>query len=102
MNPTRVCDTRASNPSKLSGKANQCLAKTIAAGKSLTFSVAGFFNVPAKAAAVVLNVTAVNPASAGYLTGYSTGQPVPATPSFTMTAKGQPAANLVEVALGTG
>ena len=47
--PTRVCDTRAGNPSKLTGDASQCLATgkgTIQAGKSLDVAVAGHFNVP--------------------------------------------------------
>jgi hypothetical protein len=63
--------------------------------------VAGFFNVPAKATAVVLNVTAVNPAGGGFLTVYPTGHTTPTTPNLNVTAKGV-MSNLVEVAVGTG
>jgi hypothetical protein len=51
---------------------------------------------------VVVNVTAMNPASAGFLTVFATGQPVPATPNLHVTAKGATLANMVEVTLGTG
>ncbi len=102
--PTRVCDTRAGNPSKLTGDAGQCLAEgkgTIQAGTSLDVAVAGHFNVPSTATAVVLNVTAVNPATAGILTVYPTGQPVPTASNLNVNAGGV-VANLVQVGVGTG
>ncbi|MGH9291833.1 MAG: fibronectin type III domain-containing protein, partial [Acidimicrobiales bacterium] len=67
--PTRICDTRTSNPSHLSGEAAQCNGHTIRARGTLTVKVAGEgFGVPAGAKAVVMNVTVVNPAGPGYLT----------------------------------
>ena len=72
----RICDTRAGNPSGLSGGAAQCngtanAGERLAAGGVLTVTVDGNAGVPSTGvSAVVLNVTAVNPAAAGYLTAY--------------------------------
>jgi hypothetical protein len=85
----------------LSGTAAQCLGKTIAAGTSLQVSVADNFSVPKEATAVVVNVTAVNPAGTGFLTAYPTGQSPPTASNLNVTAGGV-VANLVEVGVGTG
>ena len=64
LTPYRICDTRAGNPSSLSGTDNQCLGETLGAGGTLTIQVAGTNpsgttsgGVPASGvSAVVLNV----------------------------------------------
>jgi hypothetical protein len=101
--PVRICDTRAGNPSGLSGMANQCDNSTIAAGGTLNFNVAGVgaFGVPADATAVVLNVTAVGPSAQGHLIVFPQGatQPVASNINY---AAGQNIPNLVEVGTGSG
>jgi streptogramin lyase len=104
--PVRVCDTRPHNPSNLTGAAAQCngifdSGDTLAAGDTLVVNLAGSFKIPADATAVVLNVTAVNPGAAGYLTAYPTGSAPPFTSNVNYVA-GQVVPNLVEVGLGTG
>ena len=99
--PARICDTRAGNPSGLSGPATQCDGKTIGAGTSLTVNVAGSFNVPADATAVVVNVTAIRPGGNGYLTVYPAGSAAPTASNLNFKA-GQIVANLVEVGVGSG
>jgi hypothetical protein len=69
-NPVRICDTRASNPSQLSGAYSQCLGKPIDPSGNLTLQVAGLAGVPAGAKAVVVNLTAVSPTMPTYLTVY--------------------------------
>ena len=84
----RICDTRAGNPSGLSGGAAQCngtanAGERLAAGGVLTVTVAGNGGVPATGvSAVVLNVTVVNPAAAGYLTAYPQGTTAPTASSL--------------------
>ena len=63
--------------------------------------MAGFFGVPSGATAVVVNVTAVNPAGVGHLSVYPAGQSPPTASNLDVTA-GMVVANLVEVGLGTG
>ena len=82
LTPTRICDTRAGNPSGLSGNAAQCngvsnTGTRIAAGGTLNITAGGEFSVPDDASAVVLNVTAVQPSAAGHLTVYPAGETVP-------------------------
>ena len=102
--PVRICDTRAGNPSGLTGPAAQCngtanAGTRLVAGTPLTIDVAGDFGVPADATAVVLNVTAVNASPAGYLTVYPAGDTAP-TASNLNVAAGQRVANLVETGVG--
>ena len=104
ITPTRVCDTRPGNPSGLTGPAAQCngaadAGETIAAGGTLTVAVAGSFNVPADALAVVVNVTAVHPAATGYLTVFPAGTARPGTSSLNYPAGGV-VPNLVQIGLG--
>jgi hypothetical protein len=81
--PARICDTRAGNPSDLSGGAAQCngtdnAGSRLAGGGVLTIKATGNGGVPSTGvSAVVLNVTAVNPAAAGYLTAYPAGTAPP-------------------------
>jgi hypothetical protein len=106
LTPTRICDTRAGNPSGLTGAAAQCngaldLGSTIPSQGTKTINVAGAFGVPADATAVVLNVTAVNPAAAGYLTVFPAGGTPPDASNLNF-ARGDVVPNLVEVGTGTG
>ncbi len=105
LTPIRICDTRAGNPSNLSGSSAQCngifnSGNTILSGGTLTLNVAGAFGVPADATAVVLNATVVNPIGPGFLTAYPTGASQPTASNLNFVA-GQVVPNLVEVGLGT-
>ena len=61
--PTRIVDTRAN-----SGYLDQ--GGTLTPGATLSLDVAGNYNIPNNATAVVLNVTATDTTSWGYLTVY--------------------------------
>ena len=102
--PARICDTRAGNPSNLSGEAlTQCESKAPMAGKSLVVSVEGLGGVPsADVAAVVLNVTAVDPSGPGFLTVYPTGSSAPPMTSNVNFTAGSVTPNTVIATLGTG
>jgi hypothetical protein len=105
--PARICDTRAGNPSNLTGPAAQCNGSgnglTIPSGGSRTINVANVAGpfVPAGATAVVLNVTVVNPIAAGYVTAYPAGAVVPFASNIDYVG-GQVVPNLVEVGVGAG
>jgi len=91
--PTRILDTR----STLGGAKG-----VVAAGRTVTVKVAGAGGVPASGAqAAVLNVTAVTPATAGFLTVFPAGAARPTTSSVTYDA-GLTTAGLVVAKLGTG
>jgi hypothetical protein len=103
--PTRICDTRAGNPSGLSGEAAQCngvsgAGDPLVANTPYPITVAGQFGVPLDATAVVVNVTVVNPKNAGYLTVYPAGGSIPTASNVNFTT-GAVVPNLVEVGLGT-
>lgn len=66
-----------------------------------SFLVAGQAGVPADAAAVLLNVTAVDSAGAGFLTAYPCGTSVPGVSNINMVS-GQTVPNAVLVAPGVG
>jgi hypothetical protein len=105
LSPVRICDTRPSNPSGLSGTAAQCngagSGDPLAPGVPLSIEVAGFFDVPADASAVVLNVTAISSATSGYVSVYPADQ-VPPTASNLNFSAGRTVPNLVEAGLGAG
>ena len=103
--PVRICDTRAGNPSDLTGPAAQCngvadAGERLTAYTPLTITVAGEFAVPSDATAVVLNVTAVDATARGYLTVYPGGNAIP-TASNINVRPDQRVANLVETGVGT-
>jgi hypothetical protein len=106
LTPTRICDTRAGNPSSLTGQAAQCNGgpgnpgNKIAAGGTLTVGVAGQFNVPPDATAVVLNVTVVSPTAAGFVTVFPAGASMPLASNIDYVG-GEVVPNLVEVGIGT-
>ncbi len=90
--PARILDTRGgtSQPSQ-----------PLQPGESRVVEVAGLGGVPDDATAVVMNVTAVTPTRAGYLSVYPTGQPRPTASSVNFPAGGN-VPNLVTMPLGTG
>ena len=98
--PTRICDTRSGNPSNLSGAEAQCNGHSLSANTPLQVQVTGLGAVPASGvSAVVLNVTATNEASSGYMTIYPGGSGIPATSNLNF-LPGDPVAHLVEVGVG--
>ena len=104
--PQRICDTRAGNPSALTGAAAQCSGSggaryRLTAGVPLSISVAGQFGVPSDATAVVVNVTAIDASSGAYVTVYPAGDPAPTASNLNVTA-GQVVPNLVKTGVGVG
>ncbi|MER5637599.1 right-handed parallel beta-helix repeat-containing protein [Kitasatospora sp. NPDC002227] len=89
ITPTRVLDTR--QPGELG-------VQRVGPGQTRTVSVPAQPGHP-HADAAVLNVTAVNPSQAGYLTVYPLGPGRPATSNVNFTA-GQTVPNLVTVPVG--
>ena len=87
--PARLVDTRtAGGP--------------IASGASRCFGVAGLAGIPANAAAVVLNMTAVGQTTNGWLTVYPNGQAVPSTSTLNFGTSEFAIANGTIMRLGTG
>jgi hypothetical protein len=86
--PQRLLDTR--DP-----------VSTLAAGETRELLVAGQGGVVADATAAVLNVTATNPAAAGYLTVFPCGTDRPLASSVNFAA-GQTVANAVVAKIGDG
>ena len=87
VTPTRVLDTRTTT--------------TLPAGQVLELAVAGANGVAADASAVVLNLTATNPAAAGFLTLFPCGQAAPNASNVNYTA-GQTVPNLTITKVGAG
>ncbi len=81
--PARVADTRAGDP--------------LGAGKVLDVDLSAV--VPAGASAAMVNLTAVDPCAAGYLTGYACGTAVPVASNVNY-ERGATRANLAIVVLG--
>lgn len=92
ISPKRFLDTRESGQ-----------GGALAGGTFLTLQIAGraapLNQVPSSATSVVLNVTAVAPSAATYLTVWPTGQPLPLASNLNNTA-GDTSPNLVTVKLG--
>ncbi len=100
INPIRICDTRAIQTGVVSNQCNTNGNGTLSAGSTLQVNVAGQGSIPANATAVVVNVTATNTTSPGYLTIYPTGATKPNSSSINFTAN-ESIPNLIEVALGS-
>jgi hypothetical protein len=95
MTPVRVLETRSADGQiGFSGPRPR-------AGQTVRLHVGGTFGVPADAAAVVLNVTAVDPTGAGYVTVWPCGASRP-TASNLYHQPGQTIPSLVIAKLGTG
>jgi hypothetical protein len=88
--PSRLLDTR---------DGTGAIGGRFASGDRRDLVVARHGGVPADASAVVVNVTAVDPASAGFVTVWPTGQPQPVASSLN-TASGRTRPNLVVAKLG--
>ncbi len=88
--PNRLVDTRQS--------AGPTARQKLAARTRLRVQVAGLASVPPDADAVVMNVTAVDPSGAGWLTVYPCGSSVPTTSNLNFAA-GSTVPNLVTVSL---
>ncbi len=95
VTPFRITDTRAS-----SGQPNA--GKSLAANSTLNVQVTrvGTEPVPAGTAAVVLNVTAVYPATSGFLTVFPEGITMPTVSNLNF-SPGETVANLVTVPLSS-
>lgn len=95
--PSRVTDTRVGRtpPAPLDRPKG-----TLAAGSTAHVAVAGRHGVPASAAGVVLNVTATETASGGYVTVWPAGTARPLASSLNVTSRGETAPNLVTVPVG--
>ena len=92
LSPSRILDTRSALGSP----------RAVAKGASIALQVTGRGGVPSTGAgAVILNVTAVTPATAGYVAAYPDGAPFPGTSNLNVAA-GRTIAGLVAVSLGDG
>jgi len=87
--PQRLLDTRP-------------LGQPIPAGQSRCFSLAGQGGIPASAAGVILNVTAVGYGAPGWLTVFPSGQAVPATSTLNFDTRAYAVANGTIMRLGGG
>jgi Periplasmic copper-binding protein (NosD) len=88
--PVRVLDTRSGTGAPKAA---------VAGGATLTLNLSG--KVPAGATAAILNVTVTQPATAGFLTAFGSGQPVPTSSDINFT-KSQTVANAIIVPLVNG
>jgi Regulator of chromosome condensation (RCC1) repeat len=97
IQPSRLLDTRP-NATTIDGRSAR--GGTLGAGATLDLPVAGRGGVPPLGAgSVVLNVTAVDPTTASFLTVFPTGSQQPESSNVNMPA-GRTVANLVIVPLG--
>ncbi|MCE9623434.1 MAG: hypothetical protein K8R99_13930 [Actinomycetia bacterium] len=96
--PGRLLDTRAGG-STVDG-AHQGVGQ-VAANTTYALPVTNRAGVPAGAASVVLNVTAVSPSAGGFITAFPCGQPVPNASNLNFAA-GTTIPNLVVARVGAG
>lgn len=91
--PKRILDTREGNGAP---------AAKVGPGGVLDLQVTGWGDVPATGvSAVVLTMTVTEPATAGYLTAFPAGEPLPLASNVTFLA-GQTVPNLAVVKVGAG
>jgi len=93
VTPVRILDTRTTNtPSGVAGR--------VPSRGTLDLQIRGANGIPADATAIVMNVTAVLPTGAGFITAYPSGvsRPLAANLNF---APGDVVPNLVTVGIGT-
>jgi hypothetical protein len=93
VSPTRICDTR-------SGSSTACTGNPPGKSGTLGVGVTGNAGVPTGATAVTINVTAITPTAAGYLTAWSGAGTVPLSSNVNFVA-GQVVATLVTVPLSS-
>lgn len=70
ISPVRAIDT---------GTGVGGVKRTLRTNETLTFTVAGKYGIPKNASAIVANISAKNPASAGWLQAWAAGKPKPGT-----------------------
>ncbi|MCL6105162.1 MAG: IPT/TIG domain-containing protein [Actinobacteria bacterium] len=111
ITPYRICDTRVPKASSI--LQNQCNingSSPVGAKQTLNIKVSGYNSpylpsgetpVPTTASAVVLNVTAIDPTTSGYLTVWPEGLSQPTASNLNFRA-GQTVPNAVVVPLSTG
>lgn len=93
VTPVRILDTRTTNtPSGQPGR--------IASGGTLNLQITGANGIPVDATAVVMNVTAVSPTGAGYVTVWPRGVPQPLASNVNF-VPGDIVPNLVTVGIGS-
>ncbi len=93
VTPVRILDTRTTNtPSGVAGR--------VAQGGSLNLQITGANGIPNDATAVVMNVTAVSPNVAGYVTVYPNGVSRPEASNLNF-VPGDTVPNLVTVGIGS-
>ena len=98
ISPCRLLDTRSTSPVGPR-------TTPITAGESLTVQVTGSNGscvIPASATAIVINVTAVSPSAAGYITLFPADVALPNASNLNFTAGQSPTPNLVTVSLSAG
>jgi hypothetical protein len=91
--PVRVLDTRNHTQDDISAPVGR--------RQTVTQTVAGIAGVPADASTVAINITAVGPTQAGYLTVWPSGQPRPQASSINFAAD-DIVGNFVIAEVGTG
>ncbi len=91
--PCRLADTR--------GAAGPSGGPPLGAGAIRSFPVTGLCTIPSGATAVSVNVTAVQPGAAGYLTLYAGDAPAPPAVSTVNFSPGQTRASNAVVAVAT-
>jgi hypothetical protein len=94
LTPCRLADTR--------GAAGPSGGPALAAGATRSFPVAGLCSIPPDASSIALNVTAIQPASMGYLTLFSGDAPLPPLVSTLNFSVGQTRGSNAIVALPLG
>ena len=93
VTPVRILDTRTTNtPSGVAGR--------VAEGGTLNLQITGANGIPVAATAVVMNVTAVTPTGAGFVTVWPRGVTRPLSSNLNF-APGDVVPNLVTVGIGT-
>ncbi|MCE9622019.1 MAG: hypothetical protein K8R99_06735 [Actinomycetia bacterium] len=97
--PSRMLDTRSPGAPTID-HLHQGVGR-VAAGSTYVLPIAGRIGIPANAESVVLNVTAVLPSDAGFITVFACGQPVPNASNLNF-FPGDVVPNLVLVGVGTG
>jgi nitrite reductase/ring-hydroxylating ferredoxin subunit len=101
ITPFRVCDTRPVAPGIASNQCNAAGQGPLAAGATRAITIDGHGTVPSSGVtAVVVNVTAINPSRATFITLFPDLTSLPRTSNLTPAA-GSVVANLVEVAVST-
>jgi hypothetical protein len=94
VTPFRVLDTRV-------GIGTGGSTAPLGAGATITVQIAGVGTVPANATGVVLNITSNSATSAGYVTAWPHGEPMPTASVLNLTP-GQDLPNMITASLGDG